>query len=69
MQYNEIIENLRNALMKLLSLRVIVTSPSRKVADLPLLYLIVAALMAVKVAVVIVLVGFLAGYRARLEKA
>ncbi len=69
MQYNEIIENLRNALVKLLSLRVIVTSPSKKVADLPLLYLIIAAMMTVKVAAAIVLVGFLAGYRARLEKA
>ena len=45
MDFEQIKKNLMNALAQLLALRVIVTSPSAKVADLPALYVLLAVLM------------------------
>ena len=46
MDFEQIRDNLMNAATQLLSLRVIVTSPSEKAADLPALYVLLAALLA-----------------------
>ena len=46
MDFEQIKNNLLSALGQLLALRVIVTSPSEKVADLPAMYVLLAALMA-----------------------
>ena len=68
MDFQQIQQNLLNALGQLLSLRLVVSSPNEKVADLPALYVLVAALMApVPVAAAVVL-GFLAKYAARFER-
>ena len=68
MDFERIKENLANALRQLLALRLIVSSPSRKVADLPAAYVLIAALMAPWVCLFAVTLGFLFRYGARFEK-
>lgn len=67
MDFEEIKNNLLDALGKLMALRVIVTSPSEKVADLPALYAILAVLLAPWAVVVIVLLGLAFRYAVRFE--
>ena len=64
MDFEQIKNNLMNAAAQLLSLRVIVTSPSEKVADLPALYVLLAP-AACALAVVL---GFLFRYAIRFER-
>ena len=68
MDFEQIRENLLNALGQLMALRVIVTSPSEKIADLPALYVILAALFAPGLCAVVVVLGFLFRYAVRFEK-
>lgn len=68
MDFEQIKNNLLDALGKLMALRVIVTSPREKVADLPALYVILAVMMAPLAVVVIVLLGLLFRYAVRFEK-
>ena len=68
MDFEQIRENLLNALGQLMALRVIVTSPSEKIADLPALYVILAALLAPGLCAVVVVLGFLFRYAVRFEK-
>ena len=68
MDFERIKENLASALRQLMALRLIVSSPSRKVADLPAAYVLLAALMAPWVCLFAVVLGFLFRYGARFEK-
>lgn len=68
MDFEQIRQNLADALCQLLALRLVVSSPSRKVADLPAAYVLVAALMAPWVCLFAVVLGFLFRYGARFEK-
>ena len=68
MDFEQIKNNLLNALGQLMALRVIVTSPREKVADLPAAYVLAAALMAPWVCVAALILGFIFRYGARFEK-
>ena len=68
MDFERIKQNLADALHQLLALRLVVSSPSRKVADLPAAYVLIAALMAPWVCLFAVVLGFLFRYGARFEK-
>ena len=68
MDFDSIKRNLSNALGQLMALRLIVSSPSRKVADLPAAYVLLSALMAPWVCAALLVVGFLFRYGARFEK-
>lgn len=68
MDFGQIRNNLMNAAAQLLALRVIVTSPSEKVADLPALYVLAAVLLAPVVCVLALVLGFLGRYAVRFEK-
>lgn len=68
MDFQQIQQNLLNALGQLLSLRLIVSSPNEKVADLPALYALVAALMAPVPVVAVAALGFVCRYSARFER-
>ena len=68
MDFEEIKNNLLNALGKLMALRVIITSPREKVADLPALYSILVVLMAPWAVVICVLLGLMLRYAVRFEK-
>jgi len=68
MDFEQIKNNLLNALGQLLALRVIVTSPSEKVADLPAVYVLLAALLAPGMVVVVVLLGLVTRHAVRFEK-
>lgn len=68
MDFEQIKNNLMNALGQLAALRVIVTSPSEKVADLPALYVLLAALMAPGACAVVIVLGFIRRYGLRFEK-
>ena len=68
MYFERIGQNLADALRQLLALRLVVSSPSRKVADLPAAYVLLAALMAPWVCLFAVVLGFLFRYGARFEK-
>ena len=61
-------QNFRKAFQNVLSYRVLVTSPSEKVADLPLAVLIIVALMAPAASAIITLIAILTGHRPRLER-
>ena len=67
MDFEEIKNNLLDALGKMMALRVIVTSPSEKVADLPALYAILAVLLAPWAVVMIVVLGLVFRYAVRFE--
>jgi hypothetical protein len=68
MDFDTIKRNLSNALGQLMVLRLIVSSPNKKVADLPAAYVLAAALMAPWVCAVLLVMGFLFRYGARFEK-
>ena len=68
MDFERIKQNLMNALSQLMALRLIVSSPSSKVADLPAAYVLLAAVMAPWVCVLLLVLGFLFRYGARFEK-
>ena len=68
MDFEQIKSNLLDALGQLMVLRVIITSPSEKMADLPAVYVLLAALMAPWVCVGALVLGFFARYAVRFEK-
>ena len=68
MDFEQIKNNLLHALGQLMALRMIVTSPSEKVADLPALYVILAVLLAPVVCAAALVLGFLFRYAIRFEK-
>lgn len=68
MDFEKIKSNLLSALSQLMVLRLIVTSPSEKVADLPALYVLLAALMAPWACLFLLVLGFLCRYGARFER-
>lgn len=68
MDFERIKQNLISALGQLMELRLIVSSPSRKVADVPAAYALVAAVLAPWVCVLALVLGFLFRYGARFEK-
>ena len=68
MDFEQIKSNLLDALGQLMVLRVIITSPSEKTADLPAVYVLLAALMAPRACVGALGLGFFARYAVRLEK-
>ncbi len=68
MDFEQIKDNLLNALGQLLALRVIVTSKSEKVADLPAVYVLLCVLMAPGACVAVVLLGLLTKHAVRFEK-
>lgn len=68
MDFEQMKDNLLDALGRLMALRVIVSSPSEKVADLPALYAILAALLAPWAIVIIVVLGLVFRYAVRFEK-
>ena len=68
MDFEQMKDNLLDALGRLMALRVIVSSPSEKVADLPALYAILAALLAPWAIVIIVVLGLVFHYAVRFEK-
>ena len=68
MDFEQIKNNLLHALGQLMALRMIVTSPNEKVADLPALYVLLAALMTPGGCVVVLLLGLLTRHALRFEK-
>ena len=68
MDFEQIKNNLLDALGRLMALRVIITSPREKVADLPALYAALAALLAPWAIVIGVVIGFVFRYAVRFEK-
>ena len=68
MDFEQIKNNLLHALGQLMALRMIVTSPSEKVADLPALYVLLAALMTPGMCVVVLLLGLATRHALRFEK-
>jgi len=68
MDFEQMKDNLLDALGRLMALRVIVSSSSEKVADLPALYAILAALLAPWAIVIIVVLGLVFRYAVRFEK-
>lgn len=68
MDFEQIKNNLLDALGQLMVLRMIVTSRSEKVADLPAVYVLLCALLAPGVCVVIVLLGLVTHHAVRFEK-
>ena len=68
MDFEQIKNNLLDALGQLMVLRVIVTSKSEKVADLPAVYVLLCALLAPGVCAVVVILGFLTRHAIRFEK-
>ncbi len=68
MDFERIKHNLLSAFSQLCALRLIVSSPSEKVADLPALYVLIAALIAPYVCVALLVLGFVTRHAARFEK-
>lgn len=68
MDFEQIKNNLLRALGQLMALRVIITSPSEKVADVPALYAILAVLLAPWACAAALVLGFLMRYAMRFEK-
>ena len=68
MDFEEIQRNLMNALAQLMALRLIVSSPSEKVGDLPAVYVLIVALFAPYVCVGVAVLGLIFTYRARFER-
>ena len=67
MDFEQIKNNLLNALGQLIALRMIVTSPNEKVADLPVLYVLLAALMTPGACVVVLILGLVTRHALRFE--
>ena len=68
MDFEQIKNNLLNALAQLLALRVIVTSPSEKVADLPAVYVLLAAMLTPGGCMVVLLLGLVTRHAVRFER-
>lgn len=68
MDFESIKNNLFNAFSQLMALRLIVTSPREKVADVPALYVLIAVLLAPWACVLAAVLGFIFHYAARFEK-
>ena len=68
MDFEQIKRNLLDALGQLLALRVLVSSASEKVADLPAIYVLLAVLLAPGACMVVVLLGLLTRHAVRFEK-
>lgn len=68
MDFETIKQNLLGALAQLMALRLIVSSRKEKIADLPALYVVVAALIAPWVCAALLVLGFVFRYGARFEK-
>lgn len=68
MDFEQIKDNLLNALGQLMALRVIVTSRYEKVADLPALYVILVVLLAPGVCAAALVLGLVLRYAVRFEK-
>jgi len=68
MDFEQIKNNLLDALGRLMALRVIITSPREKVADLPALYALLAVLLAPWAVVISVVLGLVFRYAVRFEK-
>ena len=68
MDFEQIKDNLLNALGQLMALRVIVSSRYEKVADIPALYAVLAVLLAPWVCAAALVLGFLFRYAIRFEK-
>ena len=68
MDFEQIKNNLLDAIGRLMALRVIITSPREKVADLPALYAILAVLLAPWAVAVIIVLGLIFRYAIRFEK-
>lgn len=68
MDFEAIKNNLLNAFSQLMALRLIVSSPREKVADVPALYVLVAVLLAPRICVLALVLGFIFHYGARFEK-
>lgn len=67
MDFESIKQNLLAALSQLMVLRLIVSSPRRKVADLPAAYVLVAVFLAPWACAALLVLGFLFRYSARFE--
>ena len=68
MDFEQIKNNLLNAFGQLIALRMIVTSPREKVADLPALYVLLAALMIPGMCVALLILGLATRHALRFEK-
>lgn len=68
MDFEQIKNNLLGALGQLMVLRMIVTSRSEKVADLPAIYVLLCALFAPGVVAMVALLGLLTKHAVRFEK-
>ena len=68
MDFEQIKNNLLDALGQLMVLRMIVTSSSEKIADLPAVYVLLCALTAPGVCAAIAVLGFLTKHAVRFEK-
>ncbi|MDO5378998.1 MAG: hypothetical protein Q4G52_11755 [Clostridia bacterium] len=68
MDFESIKNNLINAFTQLMALRLIVSSPKEKVADLPALYVLIAVLLAPWACAAALVLGFIFRYGARFEK-
>lgn len=68
MDFESIKRNLISAFDQLMALRMIVSSPSEKVADLPAAYALLALLLAPWACALILVLGFLFHYGVRFEK-
>ncbi len=68
MDFEQIKNNLLNALGQLMAMRVIITSRYEKVADLPALYVILVVLLAPWVCAAALVLGLIFRYAIRFEK-
>ena len=68
MDFESIKKNFMNALSQLSALRLIVSSPSEKIADLPALYVLIAVLITPYLCAALLVLGFLTKHAARFEK-
>ena len=68
MDFEQIKNNLVSAFAQLTAMRVIVTSPREKVADLPALYVVAAVLLAPLACAAAVVLGLIFRYALRVER-
>jgi hypothetical protein len=68
MDMNQILMNLRNAFNNILRYRIVATSTEEKVADLPLLVVIIAALMIPRTCAGIAVLALATRHHFRMEK-
>lgn len=68
MDFDTIKRNLMNAFSQLCALRLIVSSPREKTADLPALYVLLCVVLAPYICAALLVLGFILRYGARFEK-